>query len=75
MENTHTHTHRKTKYCNPRACAPRVNEKHSSVNPPRKIVTFGLKTPLHALSEHTGLKTELYETNVQSHGFIYKATF
>ena len=23
-------------------------------------VTFGLKTPLHALGEHTGMKTELY---------------
>ena len=22
---THTHTHRQDKYCNPRACAPRVN--------------------------------------------------
>ena len=23
---THTHTHRQNEYCNPRACAPRVNK-------------------------------------------------
>ena len=39
------------------------------------IVTFGLKTPLHALGEHTGIKIELDQTNVKSQGFIYKTLF
>ena len=38
-------------------------------------LTFGLKTPLHALGEHTGMKTELYQTNVESQVFIYRASF
>ena len=37
------------------------------------IVTFGLKTPLHALGEHIGMKPELYETNDNSQGLIYRA--
>ena len=28
IRKTHTHTDRQNEYCNPRACAPRVNEKH-----------------------------------------------
>ena len=33
------------------------------------IVTFGLKTPLHALGEHIGMKTELYQTQ-NSGGYL-----
>ena len=29
------------------------------------IVTFGLKTPLHVLGKHNGMKTELYQTNAK----------
>ena len=32
------------------------------------VATFGLKQPLHALGEHTGMKTELYQTNVKIRG-------
>ena len=34
------------------------------------VAKFELKTPLHALGEHAGVKTELYQTNVKSHAFI-----
>ena len=29
---THTHTHRQDKYCNPRACAPRVNDNRNNLS-------------------------------------------
>ena len=34
----------------------------------RNVVTFGLKTSLHVLGEHNGMKTELYRTNNKSQG-------
>ena len=34
----------------------------------RPIVTFGLKTPLHVLGEHTGMKAELYQSNIKIQG-------
>ena len=43
-----------------------------------KVQTLGafrLKTPLHALGEHTDMKTELYQTNVKSQVFIYRDSF
>ena len=38
------------------------------------VVTLGLKTPLHVLGEHTGMKTELYQSNIKIQGFIYRAS-
>ena len=32
IRKTHTHTHRQDKYCNPRACAPRVNNAYIPVS-------------------------------------------
>ena len=42
-----------------------------SVQFERNIGTFELKTPLHALGEHTGMRTESHRTNIKIHGFIY----
>ena len=39
------------------------------------IGIFKLKTPLHALSEPIGMKTELYQTDVKIQGFINEALF
>ena len=39
----------------------------------KNIATFGLKTSLHVLGEHTGTKTELYHNNVKSHKVICRA--
>ena len=30
---------------------------------------------VHALGEHTGMKTELYQTNIKSQEFIYGVAF
>ena len=30
---------------------------------------------LHVLGEQTGMKTELYQANIKSQGFIYRASF
>ena len=67
-ENTHTdrHTDRQNEYCNPRACAPRVNEKHWSAN------------PRHNLTERwtDWYETELYQTTSKVRGiYIYRAWF
>ena len=42
-----------------------IMKKHSSANPRRNFTEM-----LHVLGEHTGVKTELYQTNVNSQGFI-----
>ena len=34
------------------------------------IVIFGLKTSLHVLREHNGMKTELYQTNTKSQDLV-----
>ena len=34
----------------------------------KNIVIFGLKTLLHALCKYTGIKIELYQTNIKSEG-------
>ena len=39
------------------------------------IGAFWLMTPLHVLGEHTGMKTELYQSNIKMQGFIYRASF
>ena len=46
------------------------NAKHVSAN-----LLGNLTEILHVLGEHTGMKTELYQTNVKSCGFIYRASF
>ena len=46
------------------------NEKHRSANP-----LLNLTVMLHVLGEHTGMKAELYQTNVKGQGFIYRASF
>ena len=38
-------------------------------NPQRNLTEM-----LHVLGEHTGMKTELYQTNIKSQGFIYRAS-
>ena len=48
------------------------NEKHYSANPRRNLTEM---LHLHVLGEHTGMKAELYQTNVKSQGFIYRASF
>ena len=39
------------------------------------LIKFGLKTPLHVVGEHTGMKTELYQSNIKIQGFISRASF
>ena len=39
-------------------------------NPRRNLTEM-----LHVLGEQTGMKTELYPTNVKGKGFIYRASF
>ena len=37
------------------------------------VATFGLKTRLNVLGEHTGTKTKLYQNNIKIQG-VYKAS-
>ena len=39
-----------------------------------QIKSTKVQTP-HVLGEQTDMKTELYQTNVKSQGFIYRASF
>ena len=34
------------------------------------IATFGLKTSLHVLGEHNGMKTEFYRINTKNQGLV-----
>ena len=40
------------------------NKKHSRANPQRNLTKM-----LHVLGQQTGMKDELYQNNVKSHGF------
>ena len=45
------------------ASTPRFRENPESANPRRNFTEM-----LHVLGEHTGMKTELYQTNIKSQG-------
>ena len=47
-----------------------TEDKKTSAQFDRNVVTFGLKTFLHVLGEHNGTKTELYRTNAKSHDLV-----